>query len=604
MSQLRHVREDGGRYHPDEMIDAIRRQTNLEMINGVERIIRAPGCHVETRRAVSAVYTDFHGGERAYYAHMHPNVRIDWQSAPIPKEASGRDSVLVFSMALGNGSPLPQPSGRFDLFVDGEKTLSFRVVKHSETWRGPNGVTLFYHVGRLHAVAPDQVLHLDYHLTAESFASVGTAFLRIPAALTHPGRPLHLSVVPVNTVPSERWFRLDCKPVDGGAGAVALRQDLCSGVNALLAGRTHPRVGEHNVYFGDIHEHSGHGPQGFGHLWNACGTGSVEENYIYGRDIANLDFFGLADHEGDILDERGWTLRKETAARCEEPGVFATLLCFEWTNMRFGHRNVYYRGLDGPLIFPWRETDPAKWDRWDAFTPEDLWRALDAWGGRAITAPHHPPFALHPFCWEYSNPKYDRFVEIYSCWGSSEFPENELPGHASDRYAPLYVRQALDRGYRFGLLASSDGHDGRPGNNQSPDVKHHHMFHHLGSGRAAVLADDLCREVVFDALHARRCYATTGEPIVMAFTCNGHVMGSELPEGTPAVFECHVRGTCALTRMVVVKNGKARTSFPVETAEERHTWVDPDGPEGGAYYYLKAVQRDGEMAWSSPIWIG
>ena len=52
-------------------------------------------------------------------------------------------------------------------------------------------------------------------------------------------------------------------------------------------------------------------------------------------------------------------------------------------------------------------------------------------------------------------------------------------------------------------------------------VKHHHQFHHLGSGRAVVLAEALTREAVFDALHARRCYATTGAPIVLDFTVNG-----------------------------------------------------------------------------------
>jgi hypothetical protein len=37
------------------------------------------------------------------------------------------------------------------------------------------------------------------------------------------------------------------------------------------------------------------------------------------------------------------------------------------------------------------------------------------------------------------------------------------------------------------------------------------------------------------------------------------------------------------------------------STEFRFNWIDPDG--GPAWYYLRAFQTDGEMAWSSPVWI-
>ena len=88
------------------------------------------------------------------------------------------------------------------------------------------------------------------------------------------------------------------------------------------------------MYFGDLHAHTGHGRAGFGNLWNGCGMGSVEENYLYARDVSNLDFMGLTDHEANVYDEAGWTLRKEAAARYEDPGAFAALLCYEWSSFR------------------------------------------------------------------------------------------------------------------------------------------------------------------------------------------------------------------------------------------------------------------------------
>jgi hypothetical protein len=37
------------------------------------------------------------------------------------------------------------------------------------------------------------------------------------------------------------------------------------------------------------------------------------------------------------------------------------------------------------------------------------------------------------------------------------------------------------------------------------------------------------------------------------------------------------------------------------TPDTRLRWTDP--AEQPAWYYIRAFQTDGEMAWSSPIWI-
>jgi hypothetical protein len=55
--------------------------------------------------------------------------------------------------------------------------------------------------------------------------------------------------------------------------------------------------------------------------------------------------------------------------------------------------------------------------------------------------------------------------------------------------------------HRVGFLASSDSHDGYPGVAQDKR-SHPHLFHDLGSGWIAVLADSQDRHAVFDALRA------------------------------------------------------------------------------------------------------
>jgi hypothetical protein len=42
-----------------------------------------------------------------------------------------------------------------------------------------------------------------------------------------------------------------------------------------------------------------------------------------------------------------------------------------------------------------------------------------------------------------------------------------------------------------------------------------------------------------------------------------------------------------------------------EEAESRFGWEDPAPLKGekASYYYVRIVQKDGQMAWGSPIWV-
>ena len=260
---------------------------------------------------------------------------------------------------------------------------------------------------------------------------------------------------------------------------------------------------------------------------------------------------------------------------------------------------MYFRDSGG-IVVDWgkRGMDPQK-----AVKPEELWEKLERNNVKFITVPHHPSVASHPCSWDFYNAKYDRLVEVYSCWGSSEY-YGDFPRGFSDRYMNLDVRDALSRGLRMGLIASSDSHDGHPGNNVS---RRQNAFHHLGSGRIAVLANKLSRHSIFDAMYERRCYATTGVPIILSFAINGRIIGTELPALSRAPvlkFEC--RGTNGIEHIRIIKNGKvADTIMCHGEFEIEGEWKDLNySPLKSNYYYIRVVQVDKESAWSSPIWIG
>jgi hypothetical protein len=119
----------------------------------------------------------------------------------------------------------------------------------------------------------------------------------------------------------------------------------------------------------------------------------------------------------------------------------------------------------------------------------------------------------------------------------------------------------------------------------------------------------LTREAVFDALHARRCYATTGVPIELEFELNGHPMGSELTDLKPCKApELYVRcrGSNGLDHLRIVRNGRLVATILCHGAPEvEHLWVDEQHETSGPRtYYVRVVQVDRESAWSSPIWVG
>lgn len=83
----------------------------------------------------------------------------------------------------------------------------------------------------------------------------------------------------------------------------------------------------------------------------------------------------------------------------------------------------------------------------------------------------------------------ERSVEVHSDWGTFEW----------------LVEDALEQGYRIGIVANSDGHKGRHGASH-PGAS---LFGAYG-GLTCLLASELTRNGLFEAMRSRHHYATTG----------------------------------------------------------------------------------------------
>jgi hypothetical protein len=382
------------------------------------------------------------------------------------------------------------------------------------------------------------------------------------------------------------------------------------------------------LYWGAIHAHSTisrcSGPKS---------DGAPDDMYIFARDGAGLDFFAITDHDNDLMLEDRWERAKAAADEFSEPGRFVTLPAYEWTSWPYGHLNVYYLDSDAPLL-PCSETGKLRDP--NGYTPGDLWASLRQGGLEAMTIPHHVAVTMFRTQWDYYDPEFQPVTEIVSGWGRFEYYGNEPPVIGSDTLPGYFVQDALERGYRLGIIGGSDSHDGRPavpgvhwrsgpaGKGLNPTITGR-RGNPLGvqpaqliglwkgggfarwRGLAAVYAPELTREAVFRAIQSRRCYGTSGARILLDYWLNGHPMGdiATLDDpGAAVTLQVRARGTDLVDRVDVIKNGQlVYRHTEEESLSASFSWTDPEVTQPDNYYYVRARQADGHTAWSSPIWV-
>ena len=516
---------------------------------------------------------------------------MTWQTQKVPATSCAQVG-FVLGLGFGNGSPLPQPSGAWQLSVNDRPAVALRLVNHGQLWR-QGECWLAFAANRVETAEPFGSLCLSSILTQESQAAFGPALLAVPTAWLEPGQPARLRLEPCRQTPSLRWIQIEHNPGLLQQADIYRLAECLDGPPELSGGW--------RLYFGDLHTHSGQVREEC--LDRGCGLGTRQENYDYARGPGGLDFYALTDHEYQVDPARAAEYLALADAN-QQPGRFVCLPAFEFTSLVYGHRNAYFRGPGGTVVNSNREGGPPTLDPARSVPPAELWERLQGCGVPFLTIPHHPSSTSHPCNLGLLDERFDRLLEVYSVWGSSEY-YGDFPRGVSDRYRALDVRDALRRGYHVGLVAGADGHDGHPGDAQGPASKHPHQYHFCGSGRAVVLAQELSREAVFDALFARRCYATSGPPIVLDVRLNGALMGQCLSAarlGRPRLTVL-CRGSSGLDHLRIVRNGQVvHTQFchgePTVTLE----WEDPAvAAEGPVSYYVRVVQRDRESAWSSPI---
>lgn len=352
----------------------------------------------------------------------------------------------------------------------------------------------------------------------------------------------------------------------------------------------------YSIYRGDLHRHTDISVDG-------NNDGSILDAYRYARDVAALDFLGVSNHTDDIWDVYNWWHTQKMADLFQSRDHFVSFYGYERSvEYPNGHRNIFFTKRGAANIFPIGSFEA----RGGYVGSAALYWYLHRNGGFSIP---HTTGRTSGTDWRDNDPEVESLMEIYQGMRDSyEYPGNPRPfqlyklpdstkpvGRASSApsspsFRPLgFAWSALAKGYKFGFIASSD-----------------HISTHISY--ACLIAENLTPGGLLEAIRHRRTYAAT-DNIILDIRYQGsegeHLMGESFNSKTPVQISADIIGTGEILQIDIIKNNSIVQTYKPGQAEFTFHFADKEYKEhqGENYYYVRVIQKDGNMAWGSPVWI-
>jgi hypothetical protein len=339
----------------------------------------------------------------------------------------------------------------------------------------------------------------------------------------------------------------------------------------------------YRIYRGDTHRHTEFS-------FDGNNDGSLLDTYRYALDAAAMDFQGVSEHNNSSGPDIAYVnyLSQQAADLFLLPGKFVPLFAYERSVVYpNGHRNVLFARRGNPTLpIPAAELKGME-------GAQRLYDYLRKHNGIAIS---HTSATGMGTDWRDNDPALEPLVEIYQ--GDRVSAEHEgapkaayagNPSMQPGGFRPAgYVWNAWAKGYKLGVQVSSD-----------------HLSTHISY--ACAIAEDFTREGLLNSMRKRHSYGAT-DNIVLDYRME--TGGTEYLQGDivdpcqwPARLKVKILGTRPIRQVDIIRNNQyIHTRFPM-AGDVSFEYIDPDPRQGETYYYVRAIQVDDQMAWSSPVWM-
>ena len=355
-------------------------------------------------------------------------------------------------------------------------------------------------------------------------------------------------------------------------------------------------------YFGQLHSHTQY----------SDGAGTLTDALRYVENLpasANVQFVAFTDHsnyfdsssspnvEAALYDtslvkdsdaNHSWKTYKDTIAKFNEDnaGSMVAIGGFEMTwSGGPGHINTF--NTPG-IVSRNNKTLNNKTD--DAGMKAYYALLSQAEGATSISQFNHPGTTFGNFKdFNYWDPVIDSrmyMVEVGNGEGAI----------GAGGYYPSYEQyiMALDKGWHLAPTNNQDNHKGKWGN--------------ANDARDVILTDDFSEQGIYEAIRALRMYATEDKNLELTYTVNGLMMGSSITE-IPDKLNIEVTvndpdASDSIAKVEVVANsGKVAYTWD-NAAQLRSGKLSATLDPSYSYYFIRVTQKDGDLAVTSPVWVG
>jgi len=450
------------------------------------------------------------------------------------------------------------------------------------------------------ALAPDGKLWVAWPTDQRSFANPSPEMPTPAAANLKPGALQGFGAVPRNyevfagsvnpaelAAPAPSASRADLALLRPDlAAATAVHPEEDADVERIRGYEIRSGGKVYKIYRGDMHRHTDISADG-------AGDGSMMEMFRYALDGARMDFAMVTDHNSGFDQEYSWWRIEKTDDLFHLPGRFTTLFGYERSlGYPNGHRNLAF-AQRGVRTLPAAKGEQPQQGEVKVNTGSVLFPYLKQNRGIAFGHTSHTGMGTD---WRDNDPDVEPLVEIYQGMrtnaehdGAPKAPIPDKPETHQGGYRPLgFVWNAWAKGYKLGLQSSSD-----------------HVSTHISY--SCLISEDRSREGLMNAMRRRHSYAATDNIILDVRAQDGpaeYIQGDAFTAASkPVRLSVKVIGTRPLRDIQVVKNNRYVYNQKPGVREAQFTFTDADAQAGESYYYVRVMQEDGQLAWSSPIWV-